>query len=421
MPPPGDPETLDPPLPPPPEVIAFKAMIDSNSKRQPSASQQKFVKRMDSIPSVALPEEETCKAALNLAEKGLIGQFTGLWPSPKSVEEWTQRNWKSLIKEGIKSYFVGKGFFVFVFESAEDRSLIFRNGPYFMGPQGLYLNKWSPDFDPAQDVPSVVPVWVRLPHLPLHCWNPKSLQIIGNGLGKYIDHAARKDQYSCARICVEVDLEEGLPEAIKLTVAGWTHVQELDYEQLPFKCRHCHGYGHFAKHCKKKVEEQSDNQNGEQWTLIQKTNNKKKSKGKGISKEVPSSSNPIQEKSSNNKESRQIKPTTTAPENLDQSAPPNSNKENEEMAHLEVPQGSPSNPSYADVTRKKPAESSDSSEEENYEQPTRKVGRKSRREAREEEAERLKTQGSQPTIEMSIGRNSRNRPPKGGSHPTPGK
>jgi hypothetical protein len=116
-----------------------------------------------------------------------------------------------------------------------------------MGPQGLYLNKWSPDFDPTQDVPSVVPVWVRLPHLPLHCWNPKSLESIGNTLGKYIDKADRKEQYSCARICVEVDLEVGLPEAIQLKVADWSHIQELDYEQLPFKCRYCHGYGHFAQ------------------------------------------------------------------------------------------------------------------------------------------------------------------------------
>lgn len=245
---------------PPAEVLAFKAMIEACSKRAPSVAQQKFIKRMEKIPTVALSEEETCKAALNLAERGLIGQFTGLWPSPKSVEDWAQRNWSPLIKEGVKSYFVGKGYFVFVFNNPEDRSLIFRNGPYFMGPQGLYLNKWSPDFDPTQDVPSAVPVWVRLPHLPLHCWNQKSLENIGNALGKYIDRAVRKDQYSCARICIEVDLEEGLPEAIKLTVAGWEHIQELDYEQLPFKCRHCHEHGHFAKHCKKKVEEQTDRQ-----------------------------------------------------------------------------------------------------------------------------------------------------------------
>lgn len=287
--------------PPPPEVTAFKEMISKCNKRPSSASQQKFVKKMDTIPTIALAEEETCKAALNLSERGLIGQFTGLWPSPKSVEDWTQRNWKPPTKEGVKSYFVGKGFFVFVFDSAEDRNLIFKNGPYFMGPQGLYLNKWSPDFYPAQDVPTAVPVWVRLPHLPLHCWNPKSLQIIGNALGNYIDQAPRKDQYSCARICVEVDLEEGLPEAIKLTVAGWTHVQELDYEQIPFKCRHCHGYGHFAKYCKKRSEDLPENQNGEQWTLIQ----KRKGNGKGPLKDVPSSSNHTQGNNPNGKEDSQ--------------------------------------------------------------------------------------------------------------------
>ena len=58
---------------------------------------------------------------------------------------------------------------------------------------------------------------------------------------------------------MEVDLEEGLPEAFKLTAAEWTHIQELDYEQLPFKWRHCHGYGHFARHCKKKEGEESEN------------------------------------------------------------------------------------------------------------------------------------------------------------------
>ena len=113
------------------------------------------------------------------------------------------------------------------------------------------MNKWTPDFDPSQDVPSVVPVWARLLHLPLHCWNLESLEIIGNKLGKYFDIAERKDQYACARICVEVDLEIGLPEALQLTIAEWSYIQELDYEQIPFFLRFCHGYGHFARSCKK--------------------------------------------------------------------------------------------------------------------------------------------------------------------------
>ena len=83
-----------------------------------------------------------------------------------------------------------------------------------MGPQGLYLNKWTPYFDPNQDVPSNVPVWVRFPHLRLHCWNLESLEAIGNKLGKYIDRVERREQYSCDIICVEVDLKVGFPEAI---------------------------------------------------------------------------------------------------------------------------------------------------------------------------------------------------------------
>ena len=158
-----------------------------------------------------IPADQPHRTTLNIVEQGLIGQFIGLWPSPKAIEGWVQRNWKPHITEGISSKLIGKGYYVFLFENLADGDLIFRNGSYFMGPQGLYLNKWPPDFDPNQDAPSVVPVWVRLSHLPLHCWNSRALEAIENTLGKYIDRTDHRDQYTCAKICVEVDLEVGLP------------------------------------------------------------------------------------------------------------------------------------------------------------------------------------------------------------------
>ena len=85
-----------------------------------------------------------------------------------------------------------------------------------MGPQRLYLNRWTLDFDPDVDIPKVIPVWVRLPNLPMHCWNPKLLKDIENALGRYIDMEIPKDQYTCAWICVEVYLKGGLPEEINL-------------------------------------------------------------------------------------------------------------------------------------------------------------------------------------------------------------
>ena len=78
-----------------------------------------------------------------------------------------------------------------------------------------------------------------------------------------------------------------------------------------------------------------------------------------------------------------------------------------------IPIGDRSTPSYVDIARKKPVKRSDSSNENSIEQLSKKGGRKSKKEIREEEVERLKMQGSQSTIEMSYGRNKRTRPPKG--------
>ena len=66
----------DPP-PLPPELIAFKCLVASSSKRKGSPLIQQFVKKVD-ISTVELPAERPCRTALNLSEHGLIGQFTGL-------------------------------------------------------------------------------------------------------------------------------------------------------------------------------------------------------------------------------------------------------------------------------------------------------------------------------------------------------
>ena len=60
--------------------------------------------------------------------------------------------------------------------------------------------------------------------------------------------------FSCARICVEVDLEKALTEAINISIDGWNHLQTMDYEQIPFKCKYFHEYGHFTKSCPEKQE-----------------------------------------------------------------------------------------------------------------------------------------------------------------------
>ena len=353
------------------------------------------------------------KIALALAKRGLVGQFMGLWPSTKTTDDWIQRNWKANLKQGVTCYPVGRGFFVFEFISEEDRDLIFRNGPYFMGTHGLYLNKWTPDFDPSVDLPKEVSVWVRLPNLPVYCWDIESLQRIGNGIGHFIDKADNKGQYTCARICVEVDLEADLPEAVKLTVGSWTHYQKLDYEHLPFKCRNCQEHGHFQRHCPKLAAGKED---AEGWQKVKKsrTANNAKSKEK-TSQEPPTVGS---SKSSHQEPPNEAQTPIYAPEVEGTRAPQGPTVP---IPHPVVSSQSKEHISLGSETGAESFEEGDteaSSPSSSQDQPKR--GRKTEKKRREEQSYKDVVQGSQHTIPemmntrlgMKLGKT-----PKGG-HPS---
>ena len=46
------------------------------------------------------------------------------------------------------------------------------------------------------------------------------------------------------------------PGGSKLTLGEWSHIQEIDYERIPFKCNFCHVYGHSVKSYPKLAESQ---------------------------------------------------------------------------------------------------------------------------------------------------------------------
>ena len=134
---------MDPPLDPNPEDFdeRFQRIIASSVPLSTSTSaSSRFVKRSE-VLSVKLSSTASKKKVVTLSKKGLIGLFTGLWPSPRSVEIWLNKNWRALIQGEVQQMFCSKGYFAFIFEKKEDQDLIFRNGPYFMGLGGMYLNK----------------------------------------------------------------------------------------------------------------------------------------------------------------------------------------------------------------------------------------------------------------------------------------
>ena len=54
---------------------------------------------------------------------------------------------------------------------------------------------------------------------------------------------------SYARICIEINLNNPLPDSWEICLGASSLVQQLDYEYLPFRCRICHEYGHLLRQC----------------------------------------------------------------------------------------------------------------------------------------------------------------------------
>lgn len=114
------------------EIASFNILIALASKFS-KKGESKFVKRAEEIPKIEICAPQARSHALQLVDNGLISQFTGLWPSPKMVKAWIEKNWKPLIKGAVLSSFRGKGFYNFYFENRLDKDLVFKSGPYFMG------------------------------------------------------------------------------------------------------------------------------------------------------------------------------------------------------------------------------------------------------------------------------------------------
>lgn len=96
----------------------------------------------------------------------------------------------------------------------------FRYGPFFMGWRGMFLAPWSLDFNLEAEI-TIAQVWVGFPYLHLHLWGKNSLMGIDNKLGHFLDNVNKKGvKFSCSHIFVEINLEKGILEALKLNVEG---------------------------------------------------------------------------------------------------------------------------------------------------------------------------------------------------------
>lgn len=142
-------------------------------------------------------------------------------------------------------------YFILKFRSTEDRDLVLMKGPYTIQNMPMLIRIWDQDFCLKRDLLRTVPVWVKLPQLPLHLWGPRSLSKIGSVIGKpfFTDECtANKLRVSYARILVEIDITQKLADTVTIKgIDGHKMNQPIEYEWKPTYCESFQKMGHDCK------------------------------------------------------------------------------------------------------------------------------------------------------------------------------
>eukprot|EP00253_Pinus_taeda_P006747 PITA_06747 len=189
----------------------------------------------------------------------VICRFNGFRPKLEALRQWIYSIWT----EKCDIHLCSKGFFVVKFHTLNDKEYALNEEPWFWGNAGLFMTSWFPGFDLNNMVVSKIHVWVKLYNLPLHFWHIKVLAGIGNALGKFLkvdSERFSKEMYTFSRICVEVDLSQGLPYHTLLLHNEKQWAQPLDYENTAFRCCICHQTGHLQSACPQKKKDRKRRQ-----------------------------------------------------------------------------------------------------------------------------------------------------------------
>lgn len=92
-------------------------------------------------------------------------------------------------------------------------------GPYTIRNMPVLLREWRRDFNLKKDLLRALPLWVKLPNLPLYLWGDNTLGKIVSAIGNPIvtdECTASKLRVSYGRILVEVDITKELPQEITI-------------------------------------------------------------------------------------------------------------------------------------------------------------------------------------------------------------
>ncbi|XP_058749946.1 uncharacterized protein LOC131622954 [Vicia villosa] len=198
--------------------------------------------------------EEDIVSEIMFWDSTLIMYALGKELSMNAVKNFMSKFWDFVQLPSM--FYHEEGYFLLKFHSTQDRDQVQIKGPYSIHGVPMVLKEWHPEFDFKKDMLRTLPIWVKLPNLPLHLWGPKSLGKIGSVLGTPIctdECTASKLRVSYARILIEIDITTKQKESITIKDSGGRKMtQPVEYEWKPKYCERCMRVGHNCDETKPK-------------------------------------------------------------------------------------------------------------------------------------------------------------------------
>lgn len=77
------------------------------------------------------------------------------------LESWARQTWN--LEGEMEVMLAANNYFTVALNCLADQNKAFEGGPYFYNQVGLFIKPWRVGFNLAEELPSRVPVWVRLP------------------------------------------------------------------------------------------------------------------------------------------------------------------------------------------------------------------------------------------------------------------
>lgn len=154
----------------------------------------------------------------------------------------------------------GRGFFQVFFKTMAEQSLTMSIGTISLRPGLVRVSRWVPDFNPETQRQSNAQVWIRIVGLPIEYWRPTNLCSIARAAGiplKIDTQTLKFENCIFARLLVDVDLRNELPEKVLVKRKNSNFFVSIVYEKVPNFCPKYCSIGHDIENCRREDRERT--------------------------------------------------------------------------------------------------------------------------------------------------------------------